>query len=69
MLSLLVPLLIIGWIVKDTEQTRRGLVASMAILFLSAVMMVIGGDMIMIADMALSAGWGYSAKKYLESKR
>ena len=47
--------------------TRKGLVVANFLLFISAVMMVAGGDMVMIADILLSSWWSYSSYKYYKA--
>ena len=68
-LSLLVTALNLNWLVKDSETSRKGAVLANVILFISAVLMVLGGDYMMVIDICLSIWWFLVTKKYYEAKK
>ena len=66
-LSFIVTLLYLVWLCKDNATTRKLLVFANFVLFISAVLMVAGGDMVMIIDICLSIYWGFVTKKYMDA--
>ena len=66
-LSTMVVVLYLAFVCVDNRSTRIGLVAANAILLISAVLMVMGGDMVMIIDICLSIYWGYETYQYFKS--
>ena len=64
-LSFIVTLLYLVWLIVDAHWSRKGLVVANVVLFISAIMMVIGGDMVMIIDIFLSVYFGYETHKYM----
>ena len=67
-LSFIVATLCFSWLVYDSHLTRKAQVVAHFILFISAILMVAGGDMVMIADIFLSIYFGYETHKYYKHK-
>ena len=64
-LSVIVALLYLVWLIVDAHWSRKGLVVANVVLLISAIMMVIGGDMVMIIDIVLAIYFGFETYKYM----
>ena len=61
---MIVCILYLIWLVIDVSWTRIGLMVSNVVLFISAVLMVVGGDYVMIIDIFLSIYFGFETYMY-----
>ena len=67
-MSFIVSALCLAWLVYDSHLTRKAQVLAHVVLFISAVLMVAGGDFVMIIDIFLSLYFGYETHKYFKHK-
>ena len=64
-MSIVVSGLYLSWLLIDTDWSRKGLVLANVVLLISAILMVIGGDPIMIIDIFLALYFGFETYKYM----